>query len=261
MDRCMPLSLKPGTSWDEVYTRACAVAPEAFEGDRILNLLGGEWQRIGRPGDHVTPVDGSRIPGPSRVGHDQAVAAVSLASDEHKAWGAVDLDERKARVKAAVDEMRRHRETLAILLVWEIGKPWRLACADVDRALDGADWYLGEIERQLNGRAPLHGPISNIASWNYPMSVQVHSELVQALAGNAVVDCRSLCCLGPAQSWATRSSAAPGSVRSPLSAGGPTAARPRPPWLIPASGISWSRRGSTPGVSGTSATGTAWRRI
>ena len=101
----MPLSLKPGTSWDEVYTRACAVAPEAFEGDRILNLLGGEWQRIGRPGDHVTPVDGSPIPGPSRVDHDQAVAAVSRAAEEHKAWGAVDLDERKARVKAAVDEI------------------------------------------------------------------------------------------------------------------------------------------------------------
>jgi acyl-CoA reductase-like NAD-dependent aldehyde dehydrogenase len=33
----------------------------------------------------------------------------------------------------------------------------------------------------------LPGPVSNIASWNYPMSVQVHAELVQALAGNAVV--------------------------------------------------------------------------
>ena len=188
----MPLSLKPGTSWDEVYARACAVAPEAFEGDRILNLLGGEWQRIGRPGDHVTPVDGSPIPGPSRVDHDQAVAAVSRAAEEHKAWGAVDLDERKVRVKAAVDELRRHRETLAILLVWEIGKPWRLACADVDRALDGVRWYVEEIERQLadgsgDARTPLPGPVSNIASWNYPMSVQVHAELVQALAGNGVI--------------------------------------------------------------------------
>ena len=36
-------------------------------------------------------------------------------------------------------------------------------------------------------RQPLPGPVSNIASWNYPMSVQVHAELVQALAGNAVV--------------------------------------------------------------------------
>ena len=39
----------------------------------------------------------------------------------------------------------------------------------------------------LDGRSPLPGPVSNIASWNYPVSVQVHAELVQVLAGNAVV--------------------------------------------------------------------------
>ena len=84
--------------------------------------------------------------------------------------------------------MAAHRDLLALLLVWEIGKPWRLACADVDRALDGVRWYVEEIERQLArtaGATPLPGPVSNIASWNYPMSVQVHAELVQALAGNA----------------------------------------------------------------------------
>jgi acyl-CoA reductase-like NAD-dependent aldehyde dehydrogenase len=46
---------------------------------------------------------------------------------------------------------------------------------------------VGQIERQLAGRAPLPGPVSNIASWNYPMSVQVHAELVQCLCGNAVI--------------------------------------------------------------------------
>jgi len=74
-----------------------------------------------------------------------------------------------------------------MLLVWEIGKPWRLACADVDRCLDGVRWYLGEIDRQVADREPLAGPVSNIASWNYPMSVLVHAELVQLLAGNAVI--------------------------------------------------------------------------
>ena len=83
--------------------------------------------------------------------------------------------------------MAGHRDLFALLLVWEIGKPWRLACADVDRALDGARWYVREIERQSAGRVPLPGPVSNIASWNYPMSVQVHAELVQVLAGNAVI--------------------------------------------------------------------------
>ena len=183
----MTLSLKPGTSWSDVYSRAREAAPEAFDADRILNLAGGEWKRIGTPGDHVTPVDGSPIQGPPRIEHDDAVTAVAQAAGEHKAWQEVDLDERRRRVAAAVAEMRVHRDTLALLLVWEIGKPWRLACADVDRALDGVEWYLAEIERQMVGRSPLPGPVSNIASWNYPMSVQVHSELVQLLAGNAVV--------------------------------------------------------------------------
>jgi acyl-CoA reductase-like NAD-dependent aldehyde dehydrogenase len=188
----MGLVLKAGTSWWETYTRCVQVAPEAFDSDRLRNLVQGEWRRVGTPGDHVTPVDGTPIPGPPRVGHDDALAAISYAADEHKRWADVDVDERRQRVTDAVDAMTEHRDLLAMLLVWEIGKPWRLACADVDRCLDGVRWYVSEIERQLHlgtaqARSPLPGPVSNIASWNYPMSVQVHAELVQALAGNAVV--------------------------------------------------------------------------
>jgi acyl-CoA reductase-like NAD-dependent aldehyde dehydrogenase len=182
-----PLIVKPGTTWAEVYERARSAAPEAFDPDRILNLHGGEWQRSGSVERHITPIDGTEIQGPPRIDHATAVTAVEHAVIEHKAWGKVDLDERKSKVIAAVEAMERHRDTLAQLLVWEIGKPWRLACADVDRALDGVRWYVGEIDRQLEGRTPLDGPVSNIASWNYPMSVQVHSELVQLLAGDAVV--------------------------------------------------------------------------
>ena len=183
----MALQLKPGTAWADVYARARAAAPEAFDADRILNLSGGEWHRSGEPGEHITPLDGSVIQGPPRIDRDEAITAVTQAAGEHSQWAKVDLDERKARVLAAVEAMEAERETLALLLVWEIGKPWRLACADVDRCLDGVRWYLAEIERQIAGRSPLPGPVSNIASWNYPMSVQIHAELVQALAGNAVV--------------------------------------------------------------------------
>ncbi len=188
----MGLILKPGTSWWETYGRCVSVAPEAFDSDRLRNLVRGEWRRVGLPGDHVTPVDGTPIPGPPRVDYDEAVASVVYACTEHAEWAKVDLDERRVRVTAAVDSMTENRDLLALLLVWEIGKPWRLACADVDRCLDGVRWYVGEIDRQLAAgtpqeRMPLPGPVSNIASWNYPMSVQVHSELVQLLAGNAVV--------------------------------------------------------------------------
>ncbi|WP_035795051.1 aldehyde dehydrogenase family protein [Kitasatospora mediocidica] len=181
------LRLKAGTSWSDTYARCVGAAPEAFTPDRLLNLVRGEWRTVGTPGEATTPLDGSEIPGPPRIDIDEAHRAVAFAIDEHSRWGAVPLDERKARVLAAVESLAEHRDLLALLLVWEIGKPWRLACADVDRALDGVRWYLENIDRQLAGRVPLPGPVSNIASWNYPMSVQVHAELVQVLAGNAVV--------------------------------------------------------------------------
>jgi acyl-CoA reductase-like NAD-dependent aldehyde dehydrogenase len=186
--RLVTLTLAPGTAWQTVYARARAAAPDAFDEDgRLLNLYDGAWHRTGTSSSAVSPVDECTISGVPRLDREDATAALAGAVKQHQAWGRVPLAERQDRVAAAVASMREHRDTLALLLVWEIGKPWRLACADVDRCLDGVDWYLGEIERQLGERTPLPGPVSNIASWNYPMSVLVHAMLVQLLAGNAVL--------------------------------------------------------------------------
>ncbi|MGY1527745.1 aldehyde dehydrogenase family protein [Streptomyces sp. MN3] len=181
------LALKSGTSWDDAWQRCLTVAPEAFRDDRVLNLWNAAWQADGRALPAVSPVDGTPVAGPPRLDRATARQAVRAALDQHRAWRHVPLPERRARVAAALDALAEHRDLLALLLVWEIGKPWRLARADVDRAVDGVRWYVDGIDTMLDGRAPLDGPVSNIASWNYPMSVLVHALLVQALAGNAVV--------------------------------------------------------------------------
>ncbi|MFD9736851.1 aldehyde dehydrogenase family protein [Umezawaea sp. NPDC059074] len=183
----MSLILKPGTSWRELYARCAEIAPEAFHDDRLLNFYGGRWRREGLPSPATSPVDGSTIAGPPRLDAGSARAAVAAALDDHRAWAEVPLQERKARVTAALDDLETHRDLLSLLLVWEIGKPWRLATADVDRCVEGVRWYVEEIDAMLAGRTPLSGPVSNIASWNYPMSVLVHAMLVQVLAGNAAI--------------------------------------------------------------------------
>jgi acyl-CoA reductase-like NAD-dependent aldehyde dehydrogenase len=182
-------------SWGAVLSAATALAPAAFDGDSLLNLHEGRWQASGRPHVLTSPVDGSVLANLPKVDGHTAAIAVNAATAEHAAWATVPLADRSERVSAAVEAMAAARDTLALLLCWEIGKPWRLACADVDRALDGVRWYLAEIDGMLRRapdgspsvRTPLSGPVSNIASWNYPMSVLVHSELVQLLAGNAVI--------------------------------------------------------------------------
>jgi acyl-CoA reductase-like NAD-dependent aldehyde dehydrogenase len=182
-----PRHVKLGASWQDAYARCRQVAPEAFERGRVRNLWNGEWHAAGDPAATTSPVDGQPIAGPPMLRLDQALEAVAAAKAEHQQWTKVDLDERRARVARCVDDLEAHRELLALLLVWEIGKPWRQALTSVDRTITGVRWYLEEIEQMVAGRQPLAGPVSNVASWNYPMSVLVHAMLVQLLAGDAVV--------------------------------------------------------------------------
>ncbi|WFE44224.1 aldehyde dehydrogenase family protein [Verrucosispora sp. WMMD1129] len=189
----MALRLADGTSWPDTLAQAVAATGEAFDrlGDgttTLRNLVGGEWRTGGTPTPTRTPVDNSVLVNLPRLDAATAHDAVAHAAAAHASWAETPLAERRSRVTDALNALTAQRDLLALLLVWEIGKPWRLACADVDRALDGVRWYVDEIDRMLaGGRAPLPGPVSNIASWNYPMSVLVHAELVQLLAGNAVI--------------------------------------------------------------------------
>ena len=139
----MALRLADGTAWTERCARAVAAAPEAFDADRTPAQPGrGRLARRRHARAVRTPVDNTVLVHLPRLDADAAAAAVALAAAEHRAWAATPLAERKARVTAALDALTAHRDLLALLLVWEIGKPWRLACADVDRALDGVRWYV-----------------------------------------------------------------------------------------------------------------------
>ena len=176
-----------GADWPTLYARARAAAPEAFGSDgHVLNLIEGQWGHPGYPKHFVSPCDGTPLCSFPMIDLPTAKRAVHFAAGEHTAWSVLDLDERKRRVAQCIEGLREQQELLAYLLVWEIGKPFAQAQVSVDRCITGVEWYLENIEPMLEGRTPL-GLISNIASWNYPMSVLVHALLVQLLAGNAVI--------------------------------------------------------------------------
>jgi acyl-CoA reductase-like NAD-dependent aldehyde dehydrogenase len=163
------------------------IVPEAFSADEHpLNLIGGEWTSPGRGKLFLSPVDGTPLGRLPMIDLETGKRAVSLSAREFADWSRVDLDERRRRVAACIAELREHRELLACLLVWEIGKPFRQSLTSVDRCLDGVDWYVKHIESMLEGRRPIE-LVSNVASWNYPLSVLTHAVLVQAMAGNSVI--------------------------------------------------------------------------
>lgn len=177
----------PRAEWPRLYDELRTLLPDAFAPDgRVLNLIQGEWQSA--PGEKTfrSPCDGRELCRFSPVDLPGARRAVAFAASEQEAWGRTPLPVRQDRVARCLQEMRRHRELFAFLLAWEIGKPYAQSLTSADRCVSGVEWYLGSIGEMLEGRAPL-GLISNIASWNYPLSVLMHAVLVQVLAGNAVI--------------------------------------------------------------------------
>jgi acyl-CoA reductase-like NAD-dependent aldehyde dehydrogenase len=173
--------------WDNLMRRLTGFAPEAFAPDgRVLNLMEGEWKDPGFGRHYTSSVDGRSLGRIPMIDLETALRAVRYAKGESEAWAKVSLDERKQRVKDCLEGLRKERELIALLLIWEIGKPYAQALTDIDRCISGVEWYIDNIDRILGTRAPI-GLISNIASWNYPMSVLMHAVLVQVLAGRWVV--------------------------------------------------------------------------
>ena len=173
-----------GGDWSVLYGTARSLAPEAFGADGTLaGVWGGSWHTAGTPRPLRSPNDGSLLASALDIDVQTARQAVGASAAEGRAWAALPLEQRCARVQAATEALAANRETLALLLAWEIGKPVAQAYTSVDRTVEGVQWYVQEAGRLLHGTSPV-GLVSNIASWNYPLSVLIHSLLVQALAGN-----------------------------------------------------------------------------
>ncbi|SHJ27201.1 Acyl-CoA reductase [Hymenobacter daecheongensis DSM 21074] len=183
----MPKIISPQVEFSGLLSQMKTITPEVFSADgKFLNLLEGRWQEIGTPREFISPIDGTQLGWMPMLSRETALRAVQFAKGEAPAWAATGLDERRAKVQECLNLLRQHVELIGKLVMWEIGKTYKLGFTDIDRCIDGAQWYLDTIEGMLGQRKPL-GLVSNIASWNYPFSVLLHAVLVQALCGNAVI--------------------------------------------------------------------------
>ena len=183
----MPPIISPQVEFSGLMAQVKQLVPEVFDQQgRFLNLLEGQWKEPGQPEDFVSPVDGSVLGALPMLDTATALRAVRAAKAEAHAWATTDLDARRAKVQDYLNQLRPHIDLISKLLMWEIGKTYELGFADIDRCVEGAQWYVDNIERLLGKRRAL-GLVSNIASWNYPMSVLLHAVLVQVLCGNSAI--------------------------------------------------------------------------
>ncbi len=129
----------------------------------------------------------------------QAEQAVSAAKAAFPAWRDTDVRQRADYLFRAAEVMRRRRFELAAWQVYECGKQWREADADVAEAIDYCDYYGREmlrlsvpLRRDVGGEENQYGYVPRgvtvvIAPWNFPLAILCGMTTAAAVAGNTVV--------------------------------------------------------------------------
>ncbi len=176
-----------------------------------LESVRRQFNRRWEPSASVLPTGGeltSRNPShPSEiVGHCRSYAAadaaalVRAAQASCETWRATAPVQRAEVLRSVAAAMRRRREELTAWEVFEVGKSWREADADVAEAIDFCEFYAREMVRLGRPKRLGHEPgelnhlvyaprgvAAVIAPWNFPLAIPTGMAAAALVTGNAVL--------------------------------------------------------------------------
>jgi RHH-type proline utilization regulon transcriptional repressor/proline dehydrogenase/delta 1-pyrroline-5-carboxylate dehydrogenase len=147
------------------------------------------------------PSDPSEIVGRCRGFAPSDVAGlVERAQAAQVSWAVHPAGRRAETLIRAAAIMRRRREELAAWEIFEVGKPWQEADADVAEAIDFCEFYaremnrlggprrLGQVPGELNHQVyASRGVAAVIAPWNFPIAIPTGMVTAALVTGNAVL--------------------------------------------------------------------------
>jgi len=176
--------------------------------DEVAGELGGEYPLVigGRRVDtkrtlsSINPSHQQQVVG--MVGSatpDDAINAIAAARRAYPGWSRMEPHFRAEYLELVAAKMRDRRFELAAWEVYECGKPWTEADADVAEAIDFCMYYASEMRRLSQ---PLHrdvpgeenayfyrprGVVVVIAPWNFPLAILTGMTAAAMVTGNTVV--------------------------------------------------------------------------
>ncbi len=205
-DRPGPYEPEPLVEWRRPASRtAFAVAVEAARpGGRAATvpaLVAGELVRTAATIDSVDPGCFDRVVATSAsCTAADADVAVPAATAVLEPWRRTPVAERAAVLFRVAARLRSRRHQLAALEVYEAGKPWDEADADVCEAVDFCEYY-GRAMLRLDGGGEVASPPGEtnrlgyqgkgvavvIAPWNFPLAIPCGMVAAALVAGNPVI--------------------------------------------------------------------------
>jgi len=130
---------------------------------------------------------------------EDAIAAIDTARRAFPEWSKVEVRYRAEYLDLMAREMRERRFELAAWQVYEVGKPWAEADADVAEAIDFCNYYAWQMRRiadpqewDMPGEENRYfykprGVAVVIAPWNFPLAILTGMTAAAMVAGNTVI--------------------------------------------------------------------------
>ena len=175
----------------EVGNRLGGLCPAVIAGNKIATA---------RTIDSVNPSHSRQVVGRCAAATpDDAMRAVEIARDAFPGWRDTPIEQRAELLMRSADILSRRRFELAAWEVYECGKQWREADADVAEAIDYCRFYASEMLRLSTPRRrdvpgeeneyfyePI-GPAVTIAPWNFPLAILCGMTTAALVAGNPAI--------------------------------------------------------------------------
>jgi RHH-type transcriptional regulator, proline utilization regulon repressor / proline dehydrogenase / delta 1-pyrroline-5-carboxylate dehydrogenase len=170
-------------------------------GEKYPLVIGGEKVWTAELTPSVNPSAPSEVVGyGSEAGIPEAERAVKAARAAFGKWSRTPFEERARLLERAAEILERRRYELSAVEIFEVGKEWKEADADIREAIDFCTFYaqqmrhLGrpKLTQQVAGEESYHhywprGVAFVIAPWNFPIAILCGMTSAALVTGNTVI--------------------------------------------------------------------------
>ena len=174
---------------------------ESILGNEYPLVIDGERVYSAEKFESYNPSEQGQVVGILQKGNQEhAEKAIKVATERFKYWSNVPPEERAMILLRAATILRERKHEFAAWQIFEVGKNWLEADADVAEAIDYLEFYAREMiryaqpqpltpiptERNEYFYIPL-GPVVVIPPWNFPLAIMLGMTTAALVTGNTVV--------------------------------------------------------------------------
>jgi RHH-type proline utilization regulon transcriptional repressor/proline dehydrogenase/delta 1-pyrroline-5-carboxylate dehydrogenase len=198
-----PFRNEPHTDFTRPIARArmqdAMTAMRAELGKHYPLLIGENEVRTIDEALSINPAKPSQVVGIlAQSGANEADDAISEAKAAFPVWSRTDPNDRAKIIARAGDMIAAARFEFAAMEVFEVGKTWAEADADVAEAIDFCRYYASEMRRIASTNYPVPGELNIhhykarglaaiIAPWNFPLAILCGMTAAALVAGNCAI--------------------------------------------------------------------------